>query len=296
MLAEHRRAHQGRQDGVDAHEDSEHVGGHTPQGDQVGQERDRRGEHSGGRRAGERGGRGRVLGEGQRSDGQVQRPGHGRGRRRTLQAGHPGADGAVEQDVAAPAHGGRQRQADAQVVGAGTGAQQHGDRSDRRQCQAQVRAAARGGQDHGQWPEEFEGDRQAEPDAVDRRVEGQVHGGEHRGQTQDEAPLGSRQLPQPGTSDAQQDERGHPLAHRDRPRGAQDREGEGGHGRAHLVGQSAAHHERRPGQAAGGGAGRTCARGSCRHASTMRQRRPYAKCIRRTVHTMDVWMRRPLWS
>ena len=108
-------------------------------------------------------------------------------------------DRAVEQDVAAPAHGGQQRERrcrGSRVLGWGRTSTHHG-RPRRRSAHSRSTRRRDPSQRDGQRAEELQRDGQAEPDPVDRRVQRQVHRREHHGQPQHRPPLRRGERAQP---------------------------------------------------------------------------------------------------
>jgi hypothetical protein len=171
--------------------------------------------------------------------------GHSRGRRRPLGAGQPSSDQPVEQDIAGPARGRQQAQADAQIVGGRARTGQHGHARPGHQCARQVRAAARGGQRDGKRAEELQRHRQAEAEPADRAVQGQVHGAVGRREQQHRPPLRPGERAPPRAAGGQQHDPGDPLAHGDHAGRADHPERQRPGGRAELIGQGGAGHQRR---------------------------------------------------
>ena len=106
-LVQDQQADERGQHRVDAHEDAEVAGWDLAQRQQVGQERDGRGQDPGGGRARERDQRRRVPEQHHDPGRHEDQRGQHRGRRRTLGAGQAPPDLPVEQDIAGPAGGGQ---------------------------------------------------------------------------------------------------------------------------------------------------------------------------------------------
>jgi drug/metabolite transporter, DME family len=104
-LTQDRQADERGQHRVDAHEQPEVSGGNPAQCEQVGEQRDGRGQDARGGRAGQCGRRRGVPDQYHDADRHESQRGQARGRRRPLRAGQPASDQPVEQDVAGPARG-----------------------------------------------------------------------------------------------------------------------------------------------------------------------------------------------
>ena len=181
--------------------------------------------------------------------------GQHRGRRRALGAGQASPDLPVEQDVAGPASGGQQAQADAEIVGGRPRAGQCDHARAGHQRAHEVRPAARRGQGDGERAEELQRHRQAEAEPADRGVQGQVHGAVGRREQHHRAPLRPGERAPPGAPGGQQHDPGDPLADRDHARRADHAERQCRGRRAQLVGQGTAEHQGRARPRAGSGTG-----------------------------------------
>ena len=109
-----------------------------------------------------------------------------------------------------------------------------------------------------QRAEELQGHREAEPDPVDRGVQGEVHRREDQPEQQGRPPLGPGEAAQPRPGDRQQDGGRDELPDRDHAGRTDGGEGVRAEGGADLVAGAAGQHRQRPrspSTGAGSGAG-----------------------------------------
>ncbi|HEV7205050.1 MAG TPA: hypothetical protein VGN18_10585 [Jatrophihabitans sp.] len=278
-LAEHDQPGQRGEGGLHAHDHAEQAGRDVAQDDQVDGVGHGRTEYAGHR--GERDGRRRQPSFGGEPD-EYRNGEDGRHQRchgGSLQAGQPRPDVPVEQDVARPAGRRGEGERETQHVRARPGQDEHVDADAGTDGTSEVDPGARGGERNRERPEELQRHRQSQADAVDCRVQAEVHDDEHAAQREHRPPLGPAESSQRRSRDRDQDQRGDDLADRDHADRTDRAEGVSADRCAELIA--------RPTGDERGGAGGGPATGVV-HPSRMRAQLDFEKCNKRVSYTIGV--------